>query len=394
MKKLVIFMVAAAFVLGMTLPAMAAEKEVSLYGSVRMMTYWQDKSKEAFDGLHSDGDLVWDQDLGCSRFGAIFKSGDIGGHVEIRPRDRDLGIGGAVGGYYNNETLRLWNASWNFGAGTLIIGQAYTPTFNPVARECLLGGGGWTDGVGDMGFSVRERGIQVHFPMAAANGKLEFALLRNQATYGFITPQPSGLAGANFADIDTTFPKIEARFSFATGPFSGAIFGGYNTFEIVDANDKGYDVDSYVLGAKFGLTMGAAYLNIGVFTAENLENYGVGAPRVGVYGGRVGDARFMNGNIEDVEHFGWTAALGYKFSDMISAELFYGQNYREAKNAMGKDDEDDNTAWVFMLPIKVAKGFTITPEFVYEDRKDSITNGVTRDDGDVTYYGMYWQIDF
>ncbi|MFZ7112450.1 MAG: hypothetical protein ACOWYE_12265 [Desulfatiglandales bacterium] len=398
MKKLFVVIACAAVVVGMILPAVAADKEVNLYGSVRFMTYWQDKDKEnAPGGLHSDGDLTWDMDLGCSRFGAIFKSGDIQAHVEIRPRDRDNGYGDSFGGYYNNETVRLWNASWNFGAGTLIIGQAYTPTFNPVSNECMLGGGGWFDGAGDMGFSVRERGIQVHFPIPAANGKLELALLRNQATVGNIINDTADYIVTGAGDTDVTLPKIEARFSFATGPFSAAIFGGYNTFsEVNTTTDKEYDIDSYVIGAKFDLSLGRAFLKAGAWTGQNVENYGVGAPRASVYGGAVGDARYIaaTDSIEDVEHFGWVAALGYKFTDIISAELSYGENYREADNALGTEDEDDNTAWVLIVPIQVAKGFQVIPQVVFEDRKDKKIDNVTTEEGERWYYGAYWQIDF
>ncbi|MCJ7593615.1 MAG: hypothetical protein MUO52_02445, partial [Desulfobacterales bacterium] len=114
MRKLLVLLVAAAFVFTMALPAMAADKSVDLYGSVRVQTYILDADKENNGTAFDDSDLVWSLDDGSSRFGARFKAGDIGANVEIRPRARAANSTDGSQGL-----LRQWHATWNFGSGTL-----------------------------------------------------------------------------------------------------------------------------------------------------------------------------------------------------------------------------------------------------------------------------------
>ena len=61
--------------------------------------------------------------------------------------------------------MRHWYGSYDMGFGTFILGQTWTPTFNPICNECLLGGGGFLDGFGDMGGSARRPGMQLHMPI-------------------------------------------------------------------------------------------------------------------------------------------------------------------------------------------------------------------------------------
>jgi hypothetical protein len=76
MRRLLVLVAAVALVASFTLPALAAEKEVSFYGRVWMDTFMYDKSKEwAGTGYtKSDTDLLWNlPGNGTSRFGANFK---------------------------------------------------------------------------------------------------------------------------------------------------------------------------------------------------------------------------------------------------------------------------------------------------------------------------------
>ncbi|MBW2066175.1 MAG: hypothetical protein JRJ03_14765, partial [Deltaproteobacteria bacterium] len=121
MKKLLIFVVAAAFVFASVLPAMAQDNSVSFYGQVYFKTWIIDKDKEVSATDYDDTDLEWDLHAGNTRFGANFKTGDISGTVEIRP---DSGAGAS-------NIIRVWQGTWDFGSGKLTIGQTYVPTFMP-----------------------------------------------------------------------------------------------------------------------------------------------------------------------------------------------------------------------------------------------------------------------
>ncbi len=115
MRKLSVVFVALALVVGFSVNAMAAQalfysekerlataptKELEVYGSVRVGTYWITGDKETnsatgrplvpdtyADQNFDDSDLLWELDDGSTRFGVRFKSGKIGANVEIRPRD-------------------------------------------------------------------------------------------------------------------------------------------------------------------------------------------------------------------------------------------------------------------------------------------------------------------
>ena len=101
MRKLLIVLTAIAFVAAFTVPAMSAEW--GFYGSVRMSTFMDNVSEEATGTTFSDDDLTWDQQ-GNSRIGARVKAGAISGRFEY-------GISDA------KASLRLLNATWNYGLG-------------------------------------------------------------------------------------------------------------------------------------------------------------------------------------------------------------------------------------------------------------------------------------
>ena len=256
MRKLSVVFVALAMVMAFSVNAMAAQglfytekerltvaptKELEVYGSVRVQTYWFDKDAESqFPTLFSDDGLAWSLDDGSSRFGVRFKSGKVGANVEIRPRDQNAN---SIGGSTN--LLRHWYGSYDMGFGTFIVGQTWTPTFNPICNECLLGGGGVLDTYGDMGGSTRKTGLQLHMPVKAINGLIKLAALEPTSTAKSPTnalavgAAPAALPGngsfhsycrsrscPDWTDVDYTLPALEASVAAAFGPVSGMLRGG------------------------------------------------------------------------------------------------------------------------------------------------------------------------
>lgn len=380
MRKLIVLLVAAAFVFTMALPAMAAdEKKVDLYGSIRVQTYMADFDKESFVPARNfdDKDLIWSLDDGSSRFGARFQAGAIGANVEIRPR--------------SDANQRQWNATWNFGPGTFLMGWAYTPTFHPICNECLVGGGGILDGYGDLGGSVRQDGLQVWFPIKGINGMLKFAAL-NPAT-DTTNIDVAGFAGGTSGETDTSLPQLEASLSMAFGPLDLYLRGGYKTYDAVDTTTNvDVSVDSWLLGIDGTFSMGPFYAKGLLYTAQNMATYGSsGAPAANWV---FAPEAFTGTEIEDVDNWGWFAVVGFKFSDKVSFEAGYGQKWTEQTRA-GLKHEDETSAIVFFLPITVAKGFTITPEVLIGDQGEREIEGVSQGDrGKKKYYGLYWRIDF
>lgn len=93
-------------------PAFAADW--NFYGSARVSTFYSKIDNDMFNG--SADTKNFEQNLqGNSRIGARVKvSDELKGAFEY----------GAKGG---NANIRLLYGEWNFGAGKLIVGQAYTP---------------------------------------------------------------------------------------------------------------------------------------------------------------------------------------------------------------------------------------------------------------------------
>lgn len=77
-KKIAVSLLALAVALFLAVPAMA---DFEPYGSLRLMTGWYDYEANDTGGA-DDEDLAWEvSDI--SRFGARFKTGDLGGRVEF-----------------------------------------------------------------------------------------------------------------------------------------------------------------------------------------------------------------------------------------------------------------------------------------------------------------------
>ncbi|MBW2129756.1 MAG: hypothetical protein JRH13_10365 [Deltaproteobacteria bacterium] len=373
MRKIFVVMLAAAFVAACALPAMAADTEVSFYGNVRMNTFWNDKDKNtanrlsapvtgAPNALYDDNDVDWSLDNSGSRFGVRFKTGDIGGNVEIRANN---------GSYY-----RQWYGTWNFGAGTLLIGHTWSLLFKPIDGANYLAGCDY----GDMpGRAFRVPQIRLTFPFEVG-------------TFSIAFNQPSTSHSTGFGDTDTSVPNIEMNFGGKIGPVSFNVFGGYNWLDAVNtANDREYSLNSYAYGANFSIPFGPAYFKGLYYHCKNPTEYGLGITSSF-------DANYnaATDSIEDVDVDGYFAVLGFKFNDMVSAEIGYGYLSQEREDFSNPgDDEDDRACYYLMVPITVAKGVTITPEIGKYDEKDHKLAGATAvDDGDVVYYGAYWRIDF
>ena len=447
MRKLSVVFVALALVVGFSVNAMAAQalfysekerlttaptKELEVYGSVRIGTYWITGDKETNSPAsatvtndrngtnHDDADLFWGLDDGSTRFGVRFKSGKIGANVEIRPRDQEQ-----VGQSGNTSLMRHWYGTYDMGFGTFLIGQTWTPTFNPICNECLLGGGGFLDGFGDMGGSARKAGMQMHMPMKSINGLLKVALLdpgwRSNpdavAVAGLPTaftpavpgvsylgqnglnPPIQGALPANWNTVDLTLPAFEASLSAAFGPVSFMLRGGYNTFDIKNSvTDQTESIDSYLIAGDATYSMGPFYLRGLLYWAQNLTSFGLQAPGSrSVYGFTPSLFTDASGavQVEDTDNWGWFAVAGFKVNDMLSIEAGYGERHAEQDNPLlSVTNEDTHNAFVIFAPISITPAFVITPEVLIADYDELTINNQTVDRGKQMAFGIYWRIDF
>ena len=353
MRKLLILVSAVALVVGLTLPAAA---DVSFYGNVRMMTFWESDDPDVA-GQDTVSDLVWDMDIGASRFGAKFKDGAIGANVEIRPRVKATST-------TTGDFVRQYYGTWNFGAGTLLIGQAWSPTFSCVSSSICEGGLG--GGRGDTYGSLRIPQVAVHI------GSLQIAAA---------SPKKTALQGGT---ATATIPKIEASYGLKAGPAAIKIYGGFNSYE-EDLGATTADYSGMLLGANAKIGFGAGTVGVNLYMANNPALYG-----------EVGSSAQANtftasGEANDVDTLGLLVDFSYKLSPTMSIYAGYGQAVSEL-DTPGTDEKTATYMYVG-LPIELAKGVSITPEIaITADEYDQ--GQATVAEPSTTYYGAYWRINF
>jgi hypothetical protein len=372
MKKLMVLVAVITMVGAFTTTAMA---DIELYGSARFRTYYADVDSGT-PGVDSDKDLEWRMGL-LSRFGANFKSDKITGQFEMDARPGGSGVTGNIesdsgASRLGNMRLRhLWG-QWDFGMGKLMVGQNWPLYEMPVSSINYYSGG--LQKFGGIGYDVnRTSQLRLTF------GDFQLALLQTDTTQ----TSPS----AAFNEVNVLSPKIEARYDWKGNSFELNFMGGWQTYEIENTTTKtDVDINSFVFGLRGKANFGPAYAGLALTWRQNGKTYGawtVSTKETPVFQGQ---------EIKDADTYGMVAALGWKINDMFTLEGSYAMLNSEQDTTL--DNEDDAQAWGVIAKITMAPGVYIIPEFIFQDNKDVVTNGVTTDQGDATIFGVFWRIDF
>ena len=369
MRKLLIVLAAFALVVAYTLPAMAADW--GFYGSARMTTFMDDVDPGG--GAESDTDLTWALQ-GNSRFGATVKAGEVGGGFE----------------YGTGVNLRKLYGTMPLGGGTLLVGQTYSPV-NLFYSNQVWGGDA---GLLDVGGVYGGRNPMLQYSV----GSLKVALL--QPTTGSVCPEGSAagfefdpttggstavaaVPGVGAVNTNTTMPKIEASYGLKAGPVALKFVLGYNSYEEETAA-KSYDINSMILGVGFKIGFGAVSIGGNVYTGTNTGNYGL-------WQRGADDATYnaTSDDIDDTDTMGYLIVVGFKTSDTLKLELGYAHNEHDSDVTGAKTD--DSSGMYVQAAITMGKGCYIVPEIGVIDLGD---NAAGTEEGDITYYGAKWQINF
>jgi len=357
MKKLLVLLAAVAFVVAFTVPAMSADW--GFYGSARMYTFMNDVTPAGATPV-SDDDLSWFLQ-GNSRIGAKVKAGAVSGRFEY--------------GHSDDADLRLLNGAWKFGAGTLVVGQDYSPIDTFISnQQGPAKWGGDIDGL-PWGGIYDGRTAQLKLKMAS----FQVALV-----------QPKVVNVVGGADTDTSIPKIEASYSFKAGPLALKVLGAMNTCDnvvITGTTEKSYSIDSNIFGVMAKFATGPFSIAANMFMATNPGNFGL------LQDNSVTSAVFTGTTVEDCDSTGTLVVLGYKASDMIRLEAGYGMLSNEVDAAGVTTKSETNSMYVQAL-IALAKGVYIVPEFGTVDYGDKEVGSVKTKQGDISYFGAKWQINF
>jgi hypothetical protein len=374
MKKIILAIAALALIAS---PALAVDW--NFYGSARTVTWYT--SSDLGDGTtlaggndNDDVAFLWGSDgHDNARFGARVKAENISGRVEIQLRADD---GGDPSSVITTES-RLIYGEWDFGAGKLLVGKAYTP----VAQ--FISGQAFDEDIGllTVGASYGQRinGLQLSF------GGLTVAVLE---------PNTLQFAGAT-GDIDKMLPKLEAKYGMSLDMFNFTVMGGYQHYEIEDGSavnvlTDDLDIDSWIVGGNAGVNFGPAYVKGAISYGQNIAEAAWDIP--GLY--TAGAFSVLNAaadDVDDVDTLQFALVGGFKFTDQVSFEAGFG--WREDDYDAPGLDEDDVWSAYGQAVISLAPGVWLIPEIGYQDYGDSAA-AVNNDEGNKMYAGAKWQIDF
>jgi len=362
MKKTIVIFAALALVFVFAGTTMAADW--NFYGQARFETYSVSNSKEVTGTGYSDTDTWWDLQSNA-RLGANVDAGDVKGRFEFGTNQAG-----------DNVYMRLLYGDWNFGAGTLRVGQSYTPITSFTSNQVFNDDTGLFN-VGEV-YAGRQGLIQLSI------SGFEIALIDPE-----VVAAPAGTPFST--DTDTTLPKIEVAYKFSTDMFYVKPFAGYNSYDVVNATDNTKSIDSYIFGVNGGVTFGPAQIRVNAYMGQNLGTYGSSdSPTIAglpVYNAGSGD-------FDDADELGGALVGIFTINDMLSLEAGVGYVSMERESNSIKEEEQTMTYYV-QLPITLADGVYIIPEvgmFDYGDYK--VTGATDVDQGDTTYVGAKWQINF
>jgi hypothetical protein len=300
------------------------------------------------------------------------------------------------------------NGEYDFGAGKILVGQYWHPFAVNVGYSGQVGND--DDGLGSVGgFSASRRpqirlsfgDFALHFmrpdtPTIAGIGD------GATSTFDLVTGTPSmeKVAG-KYYDEDASWPHVAAVYNATYENFTFGITGSFQSYEVSDTRGayddvldggnsktgRSYDVDSHALKVgiqgNFGLfTLGATYgfgQNVGNLGLEDQSSKGT-TPKASY--------NSTYDTIADVDTTAYTIVGSFKVNDMVTLEAGYGK----VSNDLAYSDEDDEArAYYLQAAIAIADGFVVTPEIgKYDYEEDSSGN----EQGDSTYFGAKWQINF
>ena len=359
MKKFIVAVAAIAMMAGSAYAA-----DWNFYGSSRVATFYNNVEKINPAVATADKKNIAQNLQGNARIGAKVKvSDELSGRFE----------------YGTGVNVRLLYGVWNFGAGTFLVGQDYTPLYLPGSNQVYAtdnGLGGWGEIYGS-----RKAQLKLQF------GGFEIAAVAPNTKF----TEDSTVDAFGSTTTEVKLPQFQARYTMSADTWRARAVGGYATFE-VDPNGVGEDVSSYYLGIGGDLYMGAFTLTAQVHGGVNPGNLIFVDTNGNVTDdddkdSTSGFAKFdtTTNKVIDNEAFGWRATVAYTFNDMFGLELGYG--YMETEYDEPSADSDEVKSYYLQAPITLAPGVFVIPEVgVVDYNEDEQT--------ETTYFGAKWQINF
>lgn len=319
----------------------------NFYGSARVSTFY-----ENVDVLGTDTSRFAMGLQDNSRIGAtVMVSDELSGRFEYGAED-------------GKADIRYLYGVWNFGAGSLLVGQHEGPLRHPGSDQVYAvdaGLGGW----GEMS-SPRKAQIKLMIDT------FRLALREPSADYNDGTNNVT-------TDTEVKIPSIEAKYRFEGNNYNLGLSAGYGHFKVGTATQE--TISSYVLGIGGDMTFGNIILGANLFGGENVGNL-VDTDVNGADTGK-GLARYDGTRVIDNKALAWKIHATYMFNDRVGIHGGYGYMRTELTNQA----KDEVQSYYVQVPITLASGVSIVPEIGTLDYMES-------DQSQTNYIGAKWEINF
>lgn len=383
MKKLFVIGFAALLLVAFTAPAMA---KVKIGGIVFTDFYYLDRDKKnaLSEGVGDGTDpytVTRIEIPSITRLYAKWTNEDnVGLYIEY-------GLGGALGstGVSVRHAYGWWDVNPAF---SIMAGHSTTP-FSPLNPSQLLGTQSGTlniigVGYGDF-YSGRFPQVRGTFRFGKA-ARLEIAL---------VDPSGGTFGPWTSSQNNSKIPRVDIGVPIYVGPVKLYPSFLWQKRDVDKATPAGVDdslttyIGSLAFKAGFGPVGIAAEGNWG-------KNWG---NTRGLFGNSpsatIASATLLNtGKIHDAETYSGWLDVSFRFGP-VTPHLIYGLQKTKNKTAAGADRECKTQMYGISIPIDLAKGFRLRPEFMWYDDGDTKTNGAASvDNGKYAIYGVQFQITF
>ncbi len=432
MKKLAVILLALVLAVAFSLPAMA--DGIEPYGSMRLGIYWANhdynySTTDTDDGYNpawttDDSDAgIMQQLAAISRFGAKGKVGDIFAQVEL--------------GLYGDKTTTEWShddndvymrllyATWNFGGGSLTVGQDYTPLTWTADQQ----GPGMFDDFETQSYDLQNAFIGLGCLWDSRRPQIRVNL-DNGLSLSLIQPEDQYLPGnhdykrtvdtTNVAldtaydstdgiDADATLPKMVVAYDYKTEGLMLRPGFAYSTYSLksTDATMVDDDVTSWIGFLHGKVDLGSVALKFTGHYGQNLTNYGISgrtnqwdhttstsafdASSAYVVGKEVYNAKSWGGFLQAaIPMDPYTITLGWGYAGSKNDDVPTASADIDSDGRIN-NQTDDVMGFFANVKVPITDNFSVTPEFDYYDGMD---NSDGESDPDHWYIGMTWQADF
>jgi hypothetical protein len=409
MKKLLIVGVAA-LCLAIAAPAMA---KVTMGGMITTDLMYDSRNDEFMTPLvNTPGALQGDNGMdrlyvgfpqAHNRLNATYKSDDgkLMGVIEIRS--------GAYGSKGDNFT---WYYGWlDYTLNDMVhfrFGRQPETFAIMVPSAFAMGHTQWTLAVGYGNLHASNGDMLKAYVRFNDNIRMEFAI-QDPDNDGVENP-PAGFpaeivpAGSTAARVreENVLPRFDLAVPMQFGKFviePSLTYLKQNYDQVRSGFDDTIDIWGASVGARMGF--GPVTISMELTYGQNLGqgNY-TGAGHAGATAVLPARARAYDSDndgvlnaISDSDVFmGWIQ-FDFNFGP-ATLKLAFGMEDITNDGGPGAADDFDTTRYGYALavPIKVAKGFTVTPNFIYHDRDGNARDGVVRANNPTVDYGSEWML--